>query len=86
MHPASPAGSRTPVEQHEHKQPRRPQLLIAMRCLLYGIWGVATQVDSKKDPSQKAGAPSSKLLALQKHMGGPGSLPGIMPTATEPYI
>ena len=29
------AGSRTPVEQQTHKHPRRPGLVIAMRCLLY---------------------------------------------------
>ena len=38
----SEEGSRTPVEEQTHMHPRRPRLVIAMRCLLYEIWGVAT--------------------------------------------
>ena len=41
-HSLSPAGSRTPVEQQAHMHPRRPRLVIALRFLLYDIWGVAT--------------------------------------------
>ena len=41
-HALSPAGSRTPVEQQTHIHPRRPRLVIAMRCLLYEIRGVKT--------------------------------------------
>ena len=36
-----PAGSRTPVEQQTHMHPRRPRLVIAVRCLLcvkFGEW------------------------------------------------
>ena len=41
-HALSPAGSRTLVEQQTQMYPRHPRLVIAMRCLIYEIWGVTT--------------------------------------------
>ena len=55
-HAPSPAGSRTPVGQHTHIHPRRPRLVIAMRCLLYEIWGVTTWL-----------APEGRVLILEQH-------------------
>ena len=39
MHSAKPA-SRTPVEQQTHIHPRRPRLVIAMRCLLFEVFSM----------------------------------------------
>ena len=41
-HALSSAGSRTPVEHQHHIHPRHPRVVVAMRCLLYEIWGVTT--------------------------------------------
>ena len=59
-----PQAGEVPVKPQTHKDPRRPRLVIAMRCLLYDTFGVTTRINHANCASLPAGGLLSRQEAI----------------------